>query len=92
MHIAILEAEWAYLSRPDRVMTLSNDLLQMAPIGQDRILPLNAIPMRIDFNIDIDGKIGEATLKKMDSEPEHQNSSPKVDSHLLEACDSPHDC
>ena len=48
--IAVLEAEWAYLSRPERVMTLSSDLLQMKPIGQDRILPLDAIPMRIEFS------------------------------------------
>ena len=48
--IAVLEAEWAYLSRPERVMTLSGDLLQMEPIGQDRILPLDAIPMRIEFD------------------------------------------
>ena len=47
--IAVLEAEWAYLSRSDRIMTLSGDLLQMKPIGQDRILPLDAIPMRIEF-------------------------------------------
>jgi len=48
--IAVLEAEWAYLSRPERVMMLSGDLLQMKPIGQDRILPLDAIPMRIEFD------------------------------------------
>ena len=48
--IAVLEAEWAYLSRPERVMTLSDNLLQMKPIGQDRILPLDAIPMRIEFS------------------------------------------
>ena len=48
--IAVLDAEWAYLSRPERVMTLSSDLLQMKPIGQDRILPLDAIPMRIEFS------------------------------------------
>jgi hypothetical protein len=47
--IAILEAEWAYLSRPERIMTLSGDLLKMTPIGQDRILPLDAIPMRIEL-------------------------------------------
>jgi hypothetical protein len=55
--IAVLEAEWAYLSRPERVMTLSDDLLQMTPIGQDRILPLDAIPMRIEF--------GRTGLKKI---------------------------
>ena len=48
--IAVLEAEWAFISRPDRVMKLSNDLLQMTPIGQDRILELNSIPMRIELN------------------------------------------
>ena len=57
LDIAVLEAEWAYLSRPERVMTLSGDLLQMTPIGQDRILPLDAIPMRIEF--------GQTGLKKI---------------------------
>ena len=45
--IAVLEAEWAFLSRPDRVMNLSASLLDMGPISQDRILPLEAIPMRL---------------------------------------------
>jgi hypothetical protein len=34
------------LSRPDRVLTLSASLLGMQPISRDRILPLEAIPMR----------------------------------------------
>ena len=45
--ILVLEAEWAFLSRPDRVMNLSASLLGMKPISQDRILPLDAIPMRL---------------------------------------------
>ncbi|MDB2391130.1 hypothetical protein N9X12_07935 [Alphaproteobacteria bacterium] len=45
--IAVLEAEWAYLSRPERIMNLSSSLLNMEPISQDRILPLDAIPMRV---------------------------------------------
>ena len=44
--IAVLEAEWAFLSRPDRVMNLSSSLLDMKPISRDRILPLDAILMR----------------------------------------------
>ena len=44
--IAVLEAEWAFLSRPDRMLTLSTNLLGMRPISRDRILPLEAIPIR----------------------------------------------
>ena len=76
--IAVLEAEWAYISRPDRVMALSYDLLQMAPIGQDRILPLDAIPMRIDFNTVIDAKIGKANREKIGFEAKQGNGSAKV--------------
>ena len=76
--IAVLEAEWAYISRPDRVMALSSDLLEMAPIGQDRILPLNAIPMRIDFNTVIDTKIGKASWGKTGMESKQGNNSAKA--------------
>ena len=43
---AILEAEWAYVTRPERILALSDGLLSMQPITADRILPLEAIPMR----------------------------------------------
>lgn len=42
----ILAAEWAYLSRPDRILNLSSSLLSMQPITLNRVLPLEAIPMR----------------------------------------------
>ena len=50
--IAALEAEWAFLSRPDRVMNLSSNLLDMKPISRDRILPLDAIPVRLQAYTD----------------------------------------
>ena len=43
----ILEAEWAYLSRPDRLLDLSSSLLSMRPITPNRVLPLESIPLRI---------------------------------------------
>ena len=44
--IAVLESEWAYLSRPERIIALSDKLLGMKPISQDRVLQLDAIPVR----------------------------------------------
>ena len=56
-HVAVLEAEWAFLSRPDRVMNLSAGLLDMKPISRDRILPLDAIPMRLQADTDTTDRV-----------------------------------
>ena len=45
---AILNAEWSYLSRPERALSLSSNLLSLTPISTDRVLPLEAIPFRDD--------------------------------------------
>ena len=55
--VALLEAEWAFLSRPDRVMNLSASLLDMKPISRDRILPLDAIPMRLQDDTDSGNRV-----------------------------------
>ena len=67
--IAILEAEWAYLSRPERVRDLSERMLEMKPIDTDRILPIEAIPMRIlpDFKDRI-ADVGVITLLPAEDE------------------------
>ena len=56
-HISVLEAEWAFVSRPDRVMNLSTSLLDMKPISRDRVLPLDAIPMRLQADADSADKV-----------------------------------
>ena len=61
--IAVLEAEWAHLSRPERVLDLSERLLEMQPIPEDRVMPIDAIPMRIlpDFDEPV-ADVGVITL------------------------------
>ena len=67
--ITVLEAEWAYLSRPERVLKLSDRMLEMKPIDTDRILPIEAIPMRIlpDFRDRI-ADVGVITLLPAEDE------------------------
>lgn len=43
---AILNAEWSYLTRPQRILNLSTNLLSLQPISADRVVPLEAIPFR----------------------------------------------
>ena len=75
--IAVLETEWAYLSRPERVLKLSDNLLQMQPIDEDRILPIEAIPMRILPQFDDKlADVGVITLLPPDETAEPRNIQP----------------
>mgnify|MGYP001198926689 CR=1 FL=1 len=42
----LLSAELEYLSRAERILSISKETLNMEAIGYDRILPLQSIPMR----------------------------------------------
>ena len=45
-HNYVLQAEWAFLTRPERLLRLSHSLLGMNSITPERILPISSIPMR----------------------------------------------
>jgi len=45
-HNYVLQAEWAFLTRPERLLRLSYSLLGMNSITPERILPISSIPMR----------------------------------------------
>ena len=45
-HNYVLQAEWTFLTRPERLLRLSHSLLGMNSITPERILPISSIPMR----------------------------------------------
>jgi hypothetical protein len=44
--IHVLEAEWAYLNRPERLATLSRQQLGLTPLGPERLIALEELPLR----------------------------------------------
>ena len=44
-HNYVLQAEWTFLTRPERLLELSELLLGMSPITPERILPISSIPI-----------------------------------------------
>lgn len=43
-NIHVLEAEWAYLNRPERLAELGSRLLELQPVAASRIVTLDAFP------------------------------------------------
>lgn len=44
----VLEAEWSYLNRPERLQTLAARHLDLHPIGGSQLISLDALPRRED--------------------------------------------
>ena len=49
-NLAILEAEWSYLSGPLRIQNLSNEYLDLKPITIDQSRYIEEIPFRKNVN------------------------------------------
>jgi len=41
--IMVLQSDWAYLSRPDRILHLSQRLLDLEPLAKHQIIPANKL-------------------------------------------------
>ncbi len=44
--IHVLEAEWSYLNRPERISLLAERFLALAPLSADHVVSLNDLPQR----------------------------------------------
>jgi hypothetical protein len=44
--IHVLEAEWSYLNRPDRISLLAERFLALAPLSADHVVGINDLPQR----------------------------------------------
>ncbi len=47
--IRVLETEWSYFNRPDRIAELAARHLGLRPMGSNQIVSLDALPRRTDI-------------------------------------------
>jgi cell division protein FtsL len=60
--IHVLKAEWAYLSRPERVKVLASRYLDLQPTSSEQIAEINTIPLRTDALASADTHIANASF------------------------------
>ena len=75
--IHVLEAEWSYLNRPERISLLAERFLALAPLSADHVVGIDDLPQRLEPGdddavpglpvADGDGPAAQATLASMRS-------------------------
>ena len=46
--IHVLEAEWSYLNRPERISLLAERFLALAPLSADHVVGIDDLPQRLE--------------------------------------------
>ena len=46
--IHVLEAEWSYLNRPERISVLAERFLALAPLSADHVVGIKDLPQRLE--------------------------------------------
>ncbi len=46
--IHVLEAEWSYLNRPERISLLADRFLALTPLSADHVVSINDLPHRLE--------------------------------------------
>ena len=46
--IHVLEAEWSYLNRPERISVLAERFLALAPLSADHVVSIKDLPQRLE--------------------------------------------
>lgn len=67
--IAVLRVEWAYLTRPERIQSLSDTLLDLKPLGLDQIMTWADLPNHPPPVDSIGQKIESFSLPSAPSSP-----------------------
>lgn len=76
--IHVLEAEWSYLNRPERISALAERYLALAPLSADDVVGIKDLPQRLQPGDDSvpglpsptpDGPAAPATLASMRTTP-----------------------
>ena len=75
--IHVLEAEWSYLNRPERISVLAERFLALAPLSADHVVSIKDLPQRLEPGdneevpglpiADSQGLAAQATLASMRS-------------------------
>ncbi|WP_245270652.1 cell division protein FtsL [Beijerinckia mobilis] len=79
--IGMARAEWAYLTRPERLQALADELLDLRPLALNQIVKADALPEKGEPIDTIGRKLEDLGLDQPTSTPRDANASTPRDAH-----------